>query len=209
MMGGFAAATLGGLIVFPDASWSYWTRDVFDIRRVGVPWRIADQSVRGTLIRLGLDSNVTADRLLFMAAIASAAGVTLLIGALWWRRGEPLLAVSLTGMASLLASPISWAHHWCWIVPLLVALTRLSFRVAVLVALPFCTTIRFCHHEWGYLLYHWGMVENVVGNGYVWTAFLVVSYAGWRLRDHPVHASRAPGVLASRAGGHPAGVRCE
>jgi alpha-1,2-mannosyltransferase len=185
MIGGFAAATLGGLILFPYASWSYWTREVFDIHRVGVPWRVADQSVRGTLIRLGLDSGVTADRLLMVAAVVSAAAVTLIIAALWWRRGEQLLAVSLTGVASVLASPISWAHHWCWIVPLLVALTRLSYRAAALTAVPFCVTIRICHHEWGYLLYHWGVFQNLVGNAYVWTAFLVVAYAAWRLRERP------------------------
>ena len=38
--------------------------------------------------------------------------------ALWHRRGEVRFAVALCGVASLLASPVSWLHHFVWIVPL-------------------------------------------------------------------------------------------
>ena len=34
------------------------------------------------------------------------------------RRGQVALAICLAGLTSLLASPISWSHHYVWIVPL-------------------------------------------------------------------------------------------
>jgi alpha-1,2-mannosyltransferase len=54
-------------------------------------------------------------------------GVAAVGAALWAARryeahGEELLGLSVIGMAGLLASPISWTHHWVWTVPALVAL---------------------------------------------------------------------------------------
>src|SRR5690606_12961816 len=43
----------------------------------------------------------------------------LLLARAWYRRGDVLLAVSVTGVGSLLASPVSWSHHWVWAVPVL------------------------------------------------------------------------------------------
>ena len=36
----------------------------------------------------------------------------------WLRRGEAALGVTLGGVATLLASPVSWSHHFVWVVPL-------------------------------------------------------------------------------------------
>lgn len=38
----------------------------------------------------------------------------------------------MTGAAGLLVSPVSWAHHWVWIVPALAVLIRDSNRKAAL-----------------------------------------------------------------------------
>jgi alpha-1,2-mannosyltransferase len=34
------------------------------------------------------------------------------------RRGQVAFALCLAGLTSLLASPISWSHHYVWVVPL-------------------------------------------------------------------------------------------
>ncbi len=39
-------------------------------------------------------------------------------------RAEHALAICLAGLTSLLASPISWSHHYVWIVPLAVVLLQ-------------------------------------------------------------------------------------
>ena len=40
----------------------------------------------------------------------------------WHRLGDVRLAVVLCGVAGLLASPVSWLHHFVWVVPLAVCL---------------------------------------------------------------------------------------
>ncbi|MBO0708860.1 MAG: DUF2029 domain-containing protein [Candidatus Dormibacteraeota bacterium] len=182
MLGAFVAAAAVGFVVFPAESSAYWTSYVQRFSRVGSPWSLDDQSVRGTLARLGLGQHGADGTLTLLAAVVVTAGAAVLLGALWWRRGERLLAVSLAGLASLLASPISWVHHWCWIIPLLVALTRLSYVAVGLVTIPYCVTLQISNHLlWRHTVHHWGAAQNLVGNGYVWAALLVVAYAGWRL----------------------------
>jgi alpha-1,2-mannosyltransferase len=56
----------------------------------------------------------------------AASGLVLALGVfaavLVGRAGQPALGVCLAGVTSLLASPISWSHHYIWIVPLGIAL---------------------------------------------------------------------------------------
>ena len=63
-------------------------------------------------------------------AVPLAAGV-LVVARGWWRRGDRALAACLGALAMLLASPVSWSHHWVWAVPMALALWQRS-RVAAL-----------------------------------------------------------------------------
>ena len=60
--------------------------------------------------------------LLGLALSAAVAALGTWAAVLWHRRGEVALAVMLGGVATLLASPVSWLHHFVWIVPLAVVL---------------------------------------------------------------------------------------
>ena len=55
-------------------------------------------------------------------AIVALAGVWAAV--LWHRLGDVRLAVNLCGVAGLLASPVSWLHHFVWVVPLAVCLAE-------------------------------------------------------------------------------------
>ncbi len=46
------------------------------------------------------------------------------------RRWDWLGATAVTGTTELLVSPISWAHHWVWVLPALVLLLRAGHRIA-------------------------------------------------------------------------------
>ena len=74
---------------------------------LGVFYRLVDTSRTTTLLGLGV------------------AGVVALLGALvavhWWRRGQHVFAVALVGLCTNLASPLSWTHHYVWILPMGVA----------------------------------------------------------------------------------------
>ncbi len=63
-------------------------------------------------------------RAVTLAGLAIGALVALLgtvVAAQWWRRRQKVFAVGLVGLCTCLASPLSWTHHYVWIVPLAVA----------------------------------------------------------------------------------------
>ena len=59
---------------------------------------------------------------LALSAVVAALGTWAAV--LWHRRSDVPLAVMLGGVATLLASPVSWLHHFVWVVPLAVVLVR-------------------------------------------------------------------------------------
>ncbi|MEU8798893.1 glycosyltransferase 87 family protein [Spirillospora sp. NPDC048819] len=123
--GAFAVCTVLAYAIAPDASRLYWLQTFYDTSRVGVPY-ISNQSPLGVLTRI---LKGTAEVGAWYTAIPQAIGITgLLLAAAWARRGDWLAAIAVTGMTGLLVSPISWAHHWVWIVPALAVLIRNNNR---------------------------------------------------------------------------------
>ncbi|WP_192808655.1 glycosyltransferase 87 family protein [Actinomadura montaniterrae] len=126
----YAVCTLLAYAIAPDASRVYWLHTFFDTSRVGVTY-ISNQSPFGALARIlhGTD-HIGA----WYAAIPLTIGtVGLTTAVLWARRGDWLSATAVTGVTGLLVSPISWAHHWVWIVPVLAVLLRDGHRKTALV----------------------------------------------------------------------------
>ncbi|MCV7443510.1 mannosyltransferase [Mycobacterium paraense] len=111
-------ATIGvSALVVGDQTGYYFTKLLGDARRVGPIGTSFNQSWRGGISRiLGHDAGFGP---LVLGAIAGTAVLALLA----WRaldgsdRLGKLLVVELFG---LLLSPISWSHHWVWLVPLMV-----------------------------------------------------------------------------------------
>ncbi|MFG2089201.1 MULTISPECIES: glycosyltransferase 87 family protein [unclassified Spirillospora] len=117
----FAVCTLLAYAIAPDASRLYWLHTFYDASRVGVPY-ISNQSPLGALTRLLRGTAEVGD---WYTAIPAAIGIAgLLIAAAWARRGDWPAAIAVTGATGLLVSPISWAHHWVWIIPALAVLVR-------------------------------------------------------------------------------------
>jgi alpha-1,2-mannosyltransferase len=117
----FACCVLIGFLIAPDASRIYWLHLFYDTKRVGAPY-ISNQSPFGAAIRiLGGAAHVGAWYPLvpLTAAVAGLAVATSLA-----RHHDWLGAAATTGTTGLLVSPISWTHHWVWIVPALVVLVR-------------------------------------------------------------------------------------
>lgn len=114
---GFLAATALGVLVLPRESGTFWGRLVQgDTGLGGSIVYLTNQSVMGAWLRilaLGPGSELTG---LILAAVVAGVGVW--AGARWHRRGFAALGVCLSGVAGLLASPVSWSHHFVWIVPL-------------------------------------------------------------------------------------------
>lgn len=116
---GFAVSVACGAFVAPRDSWSYWSGGFLDVGRIGadVAPRGDNQSLSAVFIRLTHDVNAPKVVLLALSALA------MLIAALVAKRQldskRPLDAMVALGLGSVLASPVSWTHHWLWVVPLL------------------------------------------------------------------------------------------
>ena len=112
---GFVAAGALLWLVRPSASFTYWTKLVFDAGRIGGVDYVGNQSLRGLVTRIGLPE--TAGNIVWLLA---ALAVMALVAVVIVRAGEPVLALTACALGGLLVSPISWTHHWTWCVPILV-----------------------------------------------------------------------------------------
>jgi len=108
-----AATILVGFLVMPGQAWSYWTDKLFETSRVGATDFVANQAVSGIIARF-FGAPITSIWLL------AAGGIFVLAswqGARLWRAELRLEAVSAAAIGGLLVSPISWSHHWVWMLP--------------------------------------------------------------------------------------------
>lgn len=111
---GFGGTVLVCLVLAPGPTRQYFGGVGLDAERVGPVGSAINQSLRGALSRLtGFD--VGTGPIWLLAVLAATA-----LSVLAWRRLDPddrlgtLLVVQLLG---LLVSPISWSHHWVWLLP--------------------------------------------------------------------------------------------
>jgi alpha-1,2-mannosyltransferase len=109
------------LLVLGNQARYYFTDLLGDAHRVGPVATVFNQSWRGGISRiLGYDAG-------YGPAVLVALAVTAVLAFLAWRavdaddRLGALLVVQLFG---LLLSPISWTHHWVWLIPLMIWLLR-------------------------------------------------------------------------------------
>ena len=111
-------ATIGiSVLVVGDQTRYYFTDLLGDAHRIGPIATSFNQSWRGGISRiLGHDVG-------FGPLLVAAVVVTAVLAVLAWRALDPddrlgrLLVVEFFG---LLLSPISWTHHWVWLVPLMI-----------------------------------------------------------------------------------------
>jgi alpha-1,2-mannosyltransferase len=115
----FVAFTAIGALFLPNETVRFWTGLSGGDTRTASPLYAGNQSVLGVLYRLGDSSRTTTVMGLAIAAILALLGA--LVAAHWWRAGQKVFAVALVGLTTNLASPLSWTHHYVWILPMGVA----------------------------------------------------------------------------------------
>ena len=105
----------------------YWTKVIFDTRVVGAIADASNQSLQGAAARL---TGVTSPGAVAMVVVVLVAAAAVLLAARASGRGDHATGFWLCALASLLASPISWTHHWAMAVPalLLLVLTAAARR---------------------------------------------------------------------------------
>lgn len=115
----FIAFTAIGAIFLPSETLRFWTGLSGGDTRTASPLYAGNQSLLGVVYRLGDSSRITTVMGLVIAAILALLGA--LVAAHWWRAGQQVFAVALLGLSTNLASPLSWTHHYVWILPMGVA----------------------------------------------------------------------------------------
>lgn len=114
------AATLGAAVVMPGSSWQFWTHTLWDTGRVGRLDYASNQSLMGLLARLVDPAEPS--RLVWLVVALPVAVVGMWRAARAYQGGDDVAGVALTGLTSVLLSPISWTHHLYWVVPALLVL---------------------------------------------------------------------------------------
>jgi len=115
-IGTFLLCSLGTFAVAPHSSWLYWSTEIFEDRRSGNLRYISDQNLASALQRF--TGGPAAPVLLGILAAFFACG-GLVLAAWAYRASSPLLGILVCAAAGLIISPVSWVHHYAWVVPLL------------------------------------------------------------------------------------------
>jgi alpha-1,2-mannosyltransferase len=184
----FAATIAVGFVLKPGSALTYWDEGLVDVPRVGPAALAHNQSVYGALTRL-LDA--PPPTWVWLAVAGPVALAVLIVGAGWWRRGDRVLGTGLGGLAMLLASPISWSHHWVWAVPIALVLWERSrwacaAWTAVFVARPIVWPPYGRGRE-----YDWSPAEHLVGNAYLLAALALSVWAAVTGARGPKGGSRS------------------
>lgn len=126
------AASAGGLtlighLILPEDSTQYWLDTLVNTGRIGGPMYASNQSIDAELWRLGLHTDDGGGGL-WLALVVVALAVTVAVMLRLLRDGHAFLAVCANALFGLLASPVSWSHHWVWVPVLLIAVAMLALR---------------------------------------------------------------------------------
>jgi alpha-1,2-mannosyltransferase len=126
---GFGATVAVGFVALPADSVDWWLRGLFfQGGRTGFAGWGGNQSLYGLTIRLS--GSISAATLPWICAVAAVTVAGLLSAAQLRRAGHPMLGILLTATVGLLDSPISWDHHWVWVVPGMMAAGHYAARLA-------------------------------------------------------------------------------
>ncbi len=201
------AVTIGvGFVFLPADSLRYWSGSGFQSARVE-PQRLVNQSAVAAIRRLAFGHPHADSASLAVAALIGLLGLS--VAVLTTRRGHELAGFVVAGVTGLLVSPISWTHHWVFVVPALALGAahawlpsrggRVAFAAIVVAAfaawparlsltghwdsaspISAAGLLRFTPHD-GVVEYHWHGWRLVTGNYYVLWGLLLILFAATRL----------------------------
>lgn len=123
---GFVALTAVAWAALPHDSWTYWIHHVAGAGLGERPDGLANQSLHGALLRLGLHGPLEITVLLVLAVAVAVLGLRR--AARYARDGQLLLAVSVTGCVAVVVSPTTWQHQLLWV--LLAVVGRVGKRAS-------------------------------------------------------------------------------
>ena len=189
--GTFVLTVLIGFIVLPADSRRGWLDGlIYHGSRTGfVGWE-GNQSLQGIITRLS--GSVAGAQHIWLAAAAVTGVLGVVAAALIDRAGHRMVGLLTCALTSLLISPISWDHHWVWIVPgtvVAVVYAVRARRLAVRVALGgLAAVLVLLFGAWPGSL--WGNPDDLGGfsKGLIWAPPNTSPGTYYKLGDRPWYA---------------------
>ncbi|OWY83361.1 MULTISPECIES: glycosyltransferase 87 family protein [Rhodococcus] len=185
--------------VMPATSAKYWLDTLPDTGRIGAAYFATNQSFKAVISRFGPPELMGS--VLWLLAVA----VMLLVAVVAIRRaleqGDLVLALFANATAVLLASPVSWSHHWVWVAPALLALGLAAWRVpdaqrltaiAAGVALVFLIGPHHLFPTGGDLELGWAAWQHLLGTLYVTGGFGFLLWLAFGRLPRPEAVSPEP-----------------
>ncbi|HEV2783132.1 MAG TPA: glycosyltransferase 87 family protein [Actinophytocola sp.] len=177
--------TFAGLVL-PADTVQFWTVALIDGNDAITNSWIGNQSLNGIVQRFAGHGAGTLVTVAVLSALCLAAAAVVVHRL--HRRGEHLGALLVTAFCGLLVCPVSWTHHWVWMVPLVAFLVPRVLRGSAwarvaLAAIPVVGTgwEFFVVPSGAHVELHWSVLEAVPGNAYVLAALALASFAVMRL----------------------------
>ena len=168
--GVFVAASLLAAGLRPHDSRTFWTDALWHSERLRANDNTSNQSLRGMWLRAVHDGHLSAATWVGSAVIVAVIGFRRAVAAS--RRGDERVAVALTGLLALLLSPVSWIHHFVWVVLALGAIVgsgrdRRRLVAAAAVFAFFVVKVPWIGAAWAHHSDGWaGILGRVVEDGY-------------------------------------------
>ncbi|MFR9794719.1 bifunctional glycosyltransferase 87/phosphatase PAP2 family protein [Streptomyces sp. MS06] len=122
----FAACTGLAWAAMPEDSATYWVHHMAGTGLGGPADALANQSLHGALLRLGVEG--LPEVALFLSLGTAVAVLGLRRAVRYARDGQLLLAVAVTGCAAIAVSPTAWQHQLLWV--LLAVVGRVGRRAS-------------------------------------------------------------------------------
>ncbi|SFA75304.1 alpha-1,2-mannosyltransferase [Amycolatopsis marina] len=132
-----AAVSFGSFVGFGLFAWAlapsdtarYWFDSLLDPERIGGLAYAFNQNIRAVLYRLLPEGTLQTG--LWMALVAVALVLAWMAARRALAAGDQVNALLAIALFGLLASPVSWSHHWVWIIPAAIVLVRWAQRSGI------------------------------------------------------------------------------
>jgi alpha-1,2-mannosyltransferase len=202
----FAATVAIGFAVLPSQSVRWWLTGYFmQPGKTGGVNALVNQSLLGMMARAF--GGAAAARPIWLAADISIAVIGVTGAALLTRAGKVVPGWVLCAVTAAIVSPISWDHHWVWIVPILAMLAglamtggRLITRCLALFGLGLAVAVfgawpRYYGGDWGLIphgLLGWYPPSN--------KDFLITHLSGWMVLTWNLYVIGGLVILVIMAG---------
>ena len=119
-VGSAVVVTVLAWFVLPEDSFAFWGGALSDPARLGPNGGTSNQSIRGLLMRTGPSGS--AGTLLWLVLAGTVAVLGFWLARRMYLRGDSIAEVAVVGLVANLVSPVSWIHHFHWIVVAIFAL---------------------------------------------------------------------------------------